>query len=222
MTVTALYGVLAALLGCLVVTVIAVRRILFVVTVRGSSMEPTYRPGDRVLARRAGLTEVQVGDVVILGVREPVKPEEQGSWWPGAELGDGTFQVPGTEWIIKRAAAVPGDPVPREAFAALAQVSEAAVPEGKLVVQGDSPHSADSRMHGYYDGDRLAGVVLRRLSGRRRDTPLGVHFDTIVDAALVGGTGGATGTGATGTGATESRTAEPGRLSRSGPGGKRW
>ena len=178
----ALYGVLAILSG-LAVAVAVVRRRLFVVTVRGSSMEPTYRPGDRVLARRAGLTEVQVGDVVIIGVREPAEPERQGSEWPGPDFGDSTLRVPGAEWIIKRATALPGDPVPREAFAALAQVPETAVPEGKLVVLGDGPHSADSQIHGYYDGDRLAGVVLRKLSRRRQD------------ASGVGGTGARTRSG---------------------------
>lgn len=131
----------AAVLICLAALV--VRRRVFVVTVRGGSMEPTFRAGDRVLARRARLGAVRVGDVVIIGVRES----------------------PGSTWLIKRAAAIPGDPVPRERFAALAQVGGSAVPEGKLVVVGDSPRSADSRQHGYYDGDLLAGVVVRKMGG---------------------------------------------------------
>jgi signal peptidase I len=135
----------ATVLGCLAIVAVAgaavVRRRLFVVTVHGTSMEPTFHPGDRVLARRAGLAAVRVGDVVIVGTREP----------------------PDASWVIKRAAAIPGDPVPRDRFAALAQVRESAVPEGKLVVLGDSPRSADSRMHGYYDGNLLTGVVVRKL-----------------------------------------------------------
>lgn len=141
-----------AVFGCVVAVIVAVRRRVLVVTVRGSSMEPTYRSGDRVLARRVRLDHVRVGDVVVIGVREPREFEEAHS--PHA---------PGADWIIKRAAALPGDPVPREGFAALAHVPETAVPQGKLVVLGDSPHSADSRLHGYYQGDRLAGVVVRKL-----------------------------------------------------------
>lgn len=132
-----------AALVCFAVAV--VRRRLFVVTVRGTSMEPTFRPGDRVLARRVGLAAARVGDVVIVGARDS----------------------PGGSWIIKRLAAIPGDPVPRARFAALAQVPESTVPAGKLVILGDSPRSADSRQHGYYDGDQLAGVVVRKL----RDSP---------------------------------------------------
>jgi signal peptidase I len=127
----------AACLACL--AVVLVRRRLLIVTVHGTSMEPTYHSGDRVLARRAGLAAVRVGDVVIVG------------------------QEPGGVRLIKRAAAIPGDPVPRERFAALAQVAESTVPAGKLVVLGDNPHSADSRLHGYYDGDLLTGVVVRKL-----------------------------------------------------------
>jgi signal peptidase I len=138
-------GAGAVVVVCLAVTV--VRRRLFVVTVHGTSMEPTFRPGDRVLARRVELGSVRVGDVVIVGARVQ-----------GAAL-----DVPDTPWIIKRLAAIPGDPVPRDRFAALAQVRESAVPAGKLVVLGDSPRSADSRMHGYYDGNQLAGVVVRKL-----------------------------------------------------------
>ena len=138
-------GILACL-GIPAGAAVVVRRRLFVVTVRGTSMVPTFQPGDRVLARRARLASVRVGDVVIVGVGEA-----------SAESGN--------SWIIKRAAAVPGDPVPRDRFAALAHVPESAVPNGKLVVQGDSSRSSDSRQHGYYDGDQLAGVVVRKLRG---------------------------------------------------------
>jgi len=129
----------AAFLVCL--AVVLVRRRLLIVTIHGTSMEPTFRSGDRVLVRRTGLAAVRVGDVVIVG------------------------QEPGGVRLIKRAAAIPGDPVPRERFAALAQVAESTVPEGKLVVLGDNAHSADSRLHGYYDGDLLTGVVVRKLRG---------------------------------------------------------
>jgi signal peptidase I len=135
----AVAGVLAAALG-------RVRRTLIVVTIEGRSMEPTFDAGDRVLARRAPLRRVRTGDVVVVG--------------PAARPEPGTPRL----LIIKRAAAVPGDPVPREAVPALAGVAEDEVPRGKLVLLGDSPLSVDSRQHGYVDGERLIGVVVRRLS----------------------------------------------------------
>ena len=155
---------LAALFCLAGAVVMVVRRRVFVVTVRGTSMEPTFRPGDRVLARRAGLAGVGVGDVVIIGARTP----------PGRVLARASFRghpantmpdAAGGSWIIKRVAAIPGDPVPRDRIAALAHVRESVVPDGKLVILGDSTRSADSRQHGYYDGNQVAGVVVRRLRG---------------------------------------------------------
>ena len=168
----------AAVLVCLVVVV--VRRRLFVVTVRGTSMEPTFRSGDRLLARRVRLAAVRVGDVVIIGTQDPhghilgrVPTRASAQQAPTAPGG-----VPGSDWIIKRAAAIPGDPIPRDRFAALAQVDGSAVPEGKLVILGDNPFSADSRLHGYYDGDRLAGVVVRKLRGSSQQNPAPVVVDS--------------------------------------------
>ncbi|MBE1587184.1 S26 family signal peptidase [Nonomuraea angiospora] len=39
------------------------------------------------------------------------------------------------------------------------------MPAGSLVVYGDNPHSVDSRQRGFFAGDRLLGVALRRLDG---------------------------------------------------------
>ncbi|GAA2884669.1 S26 family signal peptidase [Streptosporangium fragile] len=118
------------------------RRCFLVVTVRGVSMEPTYREGERVLVRRASLAAVRPGQVVV--VADPVPPGR---------------------WIIKRAAAVPGDPVPEEVAAAVRAAPGARVPAGHLVLLGDNPAaSADSRRFGYVSGGRLLGVVSRRLN----------------------------------------------------------
>jgi signal peptidase I len=121
-------GVLAAWLG----------RRFVVATVRGSSMEPTFHPGDRVLARRRRTPSV--GDVVV------VRPPDRSGF------------------MIKRVFAVPGDPVPRALFPALADVAEAAVPPGQLVLLGDNePVSDDSRRLGYFALDGVVGVALRKL-----------------------------------------------------------
>lgn len=130
-------GVISAWLG----------RRFVVVTVRGLSMEPTFRHGDRVLARRR--VPVTTGQVVV--VESP---------------GDGNL-------VIKRVAAVPGDPVPRGRCPAIADVPERVVPPGRLVLLGDNAAvSDDSRRLGYFALDRVLGVVLRKLPGRADLPPL--------------------------------------------------
>jgi signal peptidase I len=123
-------------LTLVVVTCALLARRLVAVTVRGMSMEPTYRDGDRVLVRRGGA--LTPGQVVVL--------EESGGW------------------LIKRVAAVPGDPVPRDRVPALAEVREDRVPEGKLVLLGDNQDvSMDSREVGYFPVERVLGAVSRVL-----------------------------------------------------------
>ncbi|MER6508659.1 S26 family signal peptidase [Nonomuraea sp. NPDC001636] len=117
-----------------------------VVTVEGDSMLPTYQPGERVLVRRARPTRVRTGQVVVLA-----RMADEGE----------------TRWIIKRLAAVPGDPIPREQIPALRDAPGTQVPAGRLVVVGDNPaQSFDSRVSGYLRADRLLGVVLRKLAPR--------------------------------------------------------
>jgi signal peptidase I len=90
----AAFGLLAfaALTLCL-----AVRRRYSVVVVRGPSMEPTLQPGDRVLARRIDGRSVGVGDIVILRVPADIPDRRTG------EL---------ESTVVKRVAAVAGDPFP--------------------------------------------------------------------------------------------------------------
>lgn len=73
----------------------------------------------------------------------------------------------GGAWLLKRAVAIPGDPVPRDRVPALREVEGDTVPVGRLVLIGDNPdQSLDSRHFGYVAADRLVGVVVRRLSLR--------------------------------------------------------
>jgi signal peptidase I len=70
----------------------------------------------------------------------------------------------GLRWMVKRAVALPGDPVPRETVPALRDVPEPVVPQGCLVVVGDNTgHSHDSRGAGYFPAATLLGVVIRQL-----------------------------------------------------------
>jgi signal peptidase I len=117
---------------------------LLVVTIDGDSMAPTYARGERLLVWRTRLRHVRRGAAVL--VRLP-PPERSGA---------GTAQ----ELMIKRAAAIPGDPVP-----AGVPVPDSHVPPEHLVVVGDNPHgSYDSRIVGYVPAQALLGVVIRRMT----------------------------------------------------------
>ncbi|BEL05297.1 S26 family signal peptidase [Actinoplanes sichuanensis] len=122
----------AGVVGCLGVLL---RRRLLLVTVEGVSMEPTYRPGDRLLVRRTGLAGVRRGAAVVFAAP------------PGTDL----------RFMVKRAAALPGDPVP-----AGIPVADTVVPAGHLVILGDnSARSADSRTMGFLPAGDVVGVVVR-------------------------------------------------------------
>ncbi|MEW9529355.1 S26 family signal peptidase [Microbispora sp. NPDC049125] len=122
---------------------------LRVVEVHGESMEPGLWPGDRVLMRRLRPRQVgrrvRPGDVVVISRVGP---------------GEGFLLDGGTNLVIKRVAAMAGDPVP----AGLEALGEARVPPGRLLVLGDNARrSTDSRHWGFLPESRITGVVLRRL-----------------------------------------------------------
>ena len=115
------------------------RRRFTVITVRGQSMAPSYRDGDRVLVRRT--TEFGVGDVLVFPM-----PSDR--------------QVGGMRWLIKRVTAVAGDAVPPD-VRPLASTDE--VPAGWLAVHGDGERSLDSRQLGLILAADGLGVVIRQL-----------------------------------------------------------
>ncbi|MDP4501365.1 S26 family signal peptidase [Nonomuraea turcica] len=109
-----------------------------------------FNDGDRVLVRRRQIDQVSRGDVVVL--EPPLGPA--GRILPGPPRADGRH------WNIKRAAALPGAPVPQGIDA-----DGDRVPAGALVVYGDNSDSVDSRQRGFFEAARLLGVALRRLGG---------------------------------------------------------
>ncbi|MGW8556695.1 S26 family signal peptidase [Streptomyces tubercidicus] len=130
------------------VAVALIRSRYLVVTVEGSSMVPTLADGDRVLVRRTPLAAISAGQLV---VTEPPTDRRWGATRP-------------SRWLIKRAAAVPGDPVPRDSAPALRDLPEKRVPQGRVVLLGDNPEeSLDSRFCGYFRDEQIIGVVIRRL-----------------------------------------------------------
>lgn len=135
--------------GAVAGAVALVRRRYLVVTVQGESMSPTLTDGDRVVVRRAPLTAVRSGRLVVSGP-------------PSGERWD---HLPLPAWLIKRAVAVPGDRVPKDAGPALRALAEERVPAGRMVLLGDNPlQSLDSRQCGYFTSGQLLGVVVRRLA----------------------------------------------------------
>jgi signal peptidase I len=127
---------------------VALRRRYLVAVVRGSSMEPTLRTGDRLLVRRRTVSGIRGGDVVVF--RDVFKVSSRNGW------------------AVKRVIAVPGEPVPRDRVSALARATEAVVPAGRLVVLGDNPTASfDSRQFGYLPAEAVVGAAVRPSAERR-------------------------------------------------------
>jgi signal peptidase I len=121
-----------------------------VVTVHGPSMEPELADGDRLLACRCGIRRLRTGQLVIF--REPGLRRRRPAWLTGA----------GRDlWVVKRVAAIPGDPVPDAVRPAA--VGTGVVPRGAVVVLGDAPSSRDSRQWGFITASQVLGVARRRL-----------------------------------------------------------
>lgn len=119
------------------------------VTVEGSSMEPTFQHGDCVAVRRTPPFKASSGDVVV--VERPYSGKPWGR--PSVQIGDGH------QWIIKRVRAISGEPVPEGI-----PVADLIVPAGQLILLGDNVnYSHDSRVMGYYPTERLLGGVVRRI-----------------------------------------------------------
>lgn len=135
-------GFLAGLVAVAIAVVVVIRTRVLVVVVRGMSMAPTLQPGDRLIVRRGA--PPTVGAIVVVDEPQPCRPG----------------QPPTAHWVVKRIAAVAGDPVP-----ACVRVQATRVPAGQLVVLGDNlDHSRDSRHYGFAGTDRVIGVALRQLS----------------------------------------------------------
>jgi signal peptidase I len=129
---------LAAATAVLAVGLWAVGTRLRLTTVDGPSMAPGLADGDRVLVRRVPARALRRGDVVLVAAD----------------------RAGGRRWLIKRVAALPGDPLP----AGVGSPAAGRVPEGTVAVLGDNPDaSIDSRDFGCVPADRVFGRMVRRL-----------------------------------------------------------
>ncbi|MFD6181490.1 S26 family signal peptidase [Streptomyces goshikiensis] len=145
----------AATLGAFLAITGTLARMLVVVTVRGASMEPAYRDGDRVLVRRG--VPLAPGQVVVTERPAP------GIGWtaPPLPTGAGPGAIGARQWLIKRVAAAAGDPVPHEMRTA---DPAPLVPPARVVLLGDNRAvSCDSRELGYFPDERVLGTVLLSL-----------------------------------------------------------
>lgn len=146
---------LACLAAAAAVGARTLRRTIAVVTVRGLSMQPTLKAGDRLLIRRVSADRLRTGQIVVIE-----RPQQDGASadrrpnWPPA----------GQDWLIKRVAALPGEPTPALLLTAPAPGAAAVVPAGKVVVLGDNlACSLDSRLLGYIAAERVLGIMVRAL-----------------------------------------------------------
>lgn len=151
----------AVAIGLLAALAVLLRRNLHVVTVVGTSMEPSLSHGDRVLVRRCGVTRIARGDVVVLNADRPLG-------WP-----DGRPIVLGPRksliTMIKRVAALPGETLPDHLREAPALRTGTVVPPDAVVVLGDNaehPRNQDSRRHGPFPARWVTGKVIRRLGAK--------------------------------------------------------
>ncbi|MCM2420610.1 S26 family signal peptidase [Streptomyces sp. RKAG293] len=127
----------------------AARCMIFLVIVRGRSMEPQYYDGDRVLAVKGGLFgRPKVHDVVVV--------RRSG----GGDRG----RTPGL--FIKNVVAAPGDRVPELFVGVTGAAAGDSTPEGRYLVLGRHRASEDSKQWGYVAGAEIVGKVLRPRAGQ--------------------------------------------------------
>jgi signal peptidase I len=141
-----------AMLG-VIPAIVSARRFLIITRVDGVSMIPTYAPGERLLVLRTPVGRPRRGDVVVARVRSHNSGES-------------------CRLVVKRLAAVAGDPVP----AAVAPKTDGAseVPAGMVVLLGDGTRSEDSRAWGPVRRSQIIGLVIARLQPTRIRSAAGI------------------------------------------------
>jgi signal peptidase I len=154
---------LLGLATCALAAGLALRLRLTVITVTGDSMMPALAPGDRVLLRRAGIGSLRRGQVVVVEM-----PDRNGNWDtpPHGPVGS-------RRWIVKRVAALPGDPWPQGPLKADA-AGPPVPPDGFALLGDNAAWSVDSREFGCVPSERLLGIFVCKLP--RNDLDVSEHF----------------------------------------------
>ncbi|HEU5470942.1 MAG TPA: S26 family signal peptidase [Actinophytocola sp.] len=120
---------------------------LLVIRVDGTSMLPTFRPGEAVLTlRRRIRPAVRRGDIVVCR-----RPDAR----PGPH-----------SYLIKRVVAVAGDPIPDDYDPppGTGPAAGTIIAAGRVYVRGDNDRSYDSRAFGPIPLDNVIGHVVARLT----------------------------------------------------------
>ena len=141
-----------------------VRRVWLRVEISGASMSPTFKSGDRVLARRVDPGRLAAGDVIVFegpGADAEKAAELIGRLRTYVAVAQDPPEFTGKggsgQRVIKRVAAVAGERLP---FAIPGHPEGSVVPAGRLAVTGDNPAaSVDSRQLGYVFADQVVGRV---------------------------------------------------------------
>lgn len=123
-------------------------RQFLVIRVTGFSMVPSLHPGDRLLVRRASISALRPGMIVVLRDWPDTIPARAAAGW---SLNTGA-------WLVKRLAAVPGDPVPGVARTACGHAH--VVPDGMAVVLSDNESGGDSRTWGFAHAGQFLGYAI--------------------------------------------------------------
>ncbi|MFH9675323.1 S26 family signal peptidase [Streptomyces sp. NPDC017405] len=117
--------------------------LIFLVEVRGHSMAPLYRAGDRLLATGiVNRRKIRCGTTVVVRSPDPA---------------EGLF--------VKEIVAVAGDPMPELFREHPALLGDLTVPPDCLLVLGKHPASKDSKQWGYLPTANVTGRVIRRIGG---------------------------------------------------------
>jgi signal peptidase I len=156
--------VLVSVLGAVLLLVLvgySLRTTLVIVTVNGASMQPTLRNGDRVIIRRTSVRHVRPGQIIMFRLPDSARPKAgtHPDLPPPEPLRSGRRLD--DRFLLKRAVAVPGDPVPDGIHPALRHQAGTPVPPGRLVALGDNAAASfDSRNFGFVTPDLVMGVVV--------------------------------------------------------------
>ncbi|MFI9327130.1 S26 family signal peptidase [Kitasatospora sp. NPDC052868] len=157
-----LLAVGGALAVLLVAAAVLARSVLSVIVVAGWSMAPTLRPGQRVLVLSRRFARLRPGRIVVVSREALDLPADAAD--QADPSGPRRHRL-----LVKRLAALPGDPVPESVRAA---VPDPAVPGGRVVLIGDNPaFSTDSRLWGAVPAHSVVGVVLDGVKLRSRAVP---------------------------------------------------
>ncbi|MFE5797966.1 S26 family signal peptidase [Streptomyces sp. NPDC056503] len=134
----------------LALLLVLLRRFLSRLRINGPSMMPALRDGQRVLVLRSGPARLRTGRIVVVAPPEGLVRPRRGA--------DPAARPP---LVVKRVAALAGEPVPPEVCAAAGVAEGSLVPPGRVALLGDNPaFSTDSRFWGLLPVSSVVGVVL--------------------------------------------------------------